>query len=95
MNALPSVLAGLPGGPLTVSTVATAVPDLHASMRTYWETLGWGPWKVYEQGPPVLTDMRYRGEPAAFSFLVAGTRRRAGSRSGCASRSRARAPTAT
>ncbi len=73
MNALPSVLDGLPGGPLTVSTVATAVPDLHASMRTYWETLGWGPWKVYEQGPPLLTEMRYRGEPAEFSFLVAGT----------------------
>jgi methylmalonyl-CoA/ethylmalonyl-CoA epimerase len=63
----------LPGGPLTVTTVGMAVADLHATMEEYWQVLGWGPWKVYRQGPPALTDMRYRGQPAEFSFLVAGT----------------------
>jgi hypothetical protein len=65
--------ADLPGGPLTVSTVGMAVADLQAAMATYWEALGWGPWNVYRQAPPELEDMRYRGEPAEFSFLVAGT----------------------
>ena len=66
-------VADLPGGPLSVSTVAMAVADLQASMALYHETLGWGPWSVYRQEPPGLTDMRYRGSPAEFSFLVAGT----------------------
>jgi hypothetical protein len=63
----------LPGGPLVVATIGMAVPDLESAMATYWETLGWGPWTVYRQGPPALTNMRYRGAPAQFSFLVAGT----------------------
>jgi methylmalonyl-CoA/ethylmalonyl-CoA epimerase len=61
------------GGELTVSTIGMAVPDIDAAMRRYWRTLGWGPWRVYRQEPPALTEMRYRGEPAEFSFLVAGT----------------------
>jgi methylmalonyl-CoA/ethylmalonyl-CoA epimerase len=62
-----------PGGDLVVSTIGMAVPDLRAAMERYSRTLGWGPWKVYRQEPPALTDMRYRGQPAEFSFLVAGT----------------------
>ena len=69
----PSPQAKLIGGPLTVSTVGMAVPDLQEAMATYWELLGWGPWKVYRQEPPALRQMRYRGEAAEFSFLVAGT----------------------
>jgi hypothetical protein len=65
--------ADLPGGPLVVSTVGMAVPDLYSAMARYWETLGWGPWTVYRQEPPGLTDMYYMGRPAEFSFLVAGT----------------------
>lgn len=42
-------------------------------MAGYHELLGWGPWKVYRQEPPLLQEMRYRGRPAEFSFLVAGT----------------------
>jgi hypothetical protein len=49
------------------------VADIRATMISYWETLGWGPWKVYRQGPPALADMTYHGAPAEFSFLVAGT----------------------
>ena len=67
--------ADLPGGPLVVSTIGMAVRDLRTSMATLWATLGWGPWTVYRQAPPVLTYMRYRGSPARFSFLVAGTSR--------------------
>jgi hypothetical protein len=65
--------AELPGGPLVVSTVGMAVADIWAAMAQYWETLGWGPWSVYRQEPPSLQEMRYRGAPAEFSFLVAGT----------------------
>ena len=65
--------AELPGGPLVVSTVGMAVGDIWAAMAVYWETLGWGPWSVYRQEPPALKEMRYRGESAEFSFLVAGT----------------------
>lgn len=71
LRSLPPELAA---DPLLVSTVGTAVPDLFAAMRSYYETLGWGPWDVYRQEPPALTDMTYRGRPAEFSFLVAGTR---------------------
>jgi methylmalonyl-CoA/ethylmalonyl-CoA epimerase len=60
--------------PFVVTTIGTAVADLRAAMRACIETLGWGPWNVYRQEPPALTDMVYRGEPAEFSFLVAGTR---------------------
>lgn len=73
LNPSSLVAPEFPGGPLVVSTVGMAVRDLRRSMETYWETLGWGPWTVYEQGPPALTEMRYRGAPAEFSFLVAGT----------------------
>src|ERR1700742_1454966 len=70
-NPLPPELAA---DPFAVSTVGSAVPDLWAAMKTYHETLGWGPWDVYRQEPPALTEMTYHGEPAEFSFLVAGTR---------------------
>ena len=65
--------AELPGGPLVVSTVGMAVGDIEAAMAAYWETLGWGPWKLYRQQAPALREMRYHGESADFSFLVAGT----------------------
>jgi len=67
------MLAEFAGGPLVVSTVGMAVADIWAAIDTYCETLGWGPWQVYRQEPPALQEMRYRGEPAEFSFLVAGT----------------------
>ncbi len=73
MTPLNSGAPEVAGGPLVVSTVGMAVPDLYSAMARYRETLGWGPWTVYRQEPPALTDMYYRGEPAEFSFLVAGT----------------------
>lgn len=56
-----------------------AVADIYEAMAHYWETLGWGPWKLYRQEPPSLKEMRYRGESAEFSFLVAGTTSAGGS----------------
>ncbi|MCU1490997.1 MAG: hypothetical protein JWM85_2402 [Acidimicrobiaceae bacterium] len=50
-----------------------AVADLRSAMTEYCGKLGWGPWTVYRQEPPELEAMRYRGAPAEFSFLVAGT----------------------
>ena len=66
-------LTELLGGPMVVSTVGMAVADLRSAMEKYWETLGWGPWRIYRQEPPSLQEMRYRGAAAEFSFLVAGT----------------------
>jgi methylmalonyl-CoA/ethylmalonyl-CoA epimerase len=73
MTGTPTEAAELPGGPLVVSTVGMAVPDIWDAMTTFWKTLGWGSWSVYRQEPPALKGMRYRGESAEFSFLVAGT----------------------
>jgi hypothetical protein len=73
LNVTVAPAVDLPGGRLVVSTIGMAVKDLRSSMATLWETLGWGPWTVYRQAPPALTDMRYRGSPSRFSFLVAGT----------------------
>jgi hypothetical protein len=81
------------GAPLVVSTVGMAVGDIWAAMAGYQEMLGREPWRVYRQEPPALADMRYRGEPAEFSFLVAGRRHRAARPSGFVSRSKGRACT--
>lgn len=56
-----------------VSTIGMAVKDLYAAMKMYWETFGWGPWNVFRQQPPGLTDTTYLGKPVQYSALVAGT----------------------
>ncbi len=47
-----------------VYQVAVVVDDVEQAVRDYWEALGIGPWRVYTYGPPELTGMTYRGEPA-------------------------------
>ena len=58
-------------GPTRISQVAMVVRDLDASMKMFHETLGWGPWNVYEHVPPKLHHTHLRGEAVAFSMLGA------------------------
>lgn len=51
-----------------VRQIALVVEDLEASVRSWADALGIGPWTGYELGPGVLTDMMYGGEPAEFAF---------------------------
>jgi methylmalonyl-CoA/ethylmalonyl-CoA epimerase len=54
-----------------ISQVAMVVRDLDATMKTLNETLGWGPWNVYEHMPPKLHHQELRGKPANYSMLGA------------------------
>jgi hypothetical protein len=58
-------------GPTHISQVAMVVRDLDASMKMLHETLGWGPWNVYEHVPPKLHHTHLRGKDVAFSMLGA------------------------
>ena len=57
--------------PARISQVAMVVHDLDATMKMLNETLGWGPWNVYEHVPPKLHHTHLRGEDVAFSMLGA------------------------
>lgn len=53
--------------------VALVVRDLRASMATYVERWGIGPWEIYEFNPGTVEDMRADGEPVAWSWRLALT----------------------
>lgn len=63
----------LPKTPLPVSQVALIVKDLEKSMREYSETVGWGPWTIYEYEPPRIHDTVVRGKPSEFTWIGAET----------------------
>ena len=50
-----------------------AARDIEEALRSYTENCGWGPWNVYEYGPPLLHDTMLRGAIAGmfWRFLVA------------------------
>jgi methylmalonyl-CoA/ethylmalonyl-CoA epimerase len=54
-----------------ITQVGMVVEDLESTMRRYHETLGWGPWNIYEYRPPFLTGLTLRGRPAEFTWLGA------------------------
>ena len=56
-----------------ISQVALVVNDLEKSMRDYAETMGWGPWTIYEYNPPRLHDVLVRGAPQEFTWIGAET----------------------
>ncbi|MEA2606522.1 MAG: methylmalonyl-CoA/ethylmalonyl-CoA epimerase [Chloroflexota bacterium] len=62
---------GQPMAPTHISQIAMVVHDLDATMKHLNETLGWGPWNVYEHVPPKLHHTHLRGEEVAFSMLGA------------------------
>ena len=64
----------MPKMPIPVSQVALVVNDLEKSMREYSETMGWGPWTIYEYKTPRLHDTIVRGaSPGAFTWIGAET----------------------
>lgn len=56
-----------------ISQICIVVRDIERSMQEYTERLGWGPWKVFEYGAPLLHDRHLRGEPAEFTMIGAET----------------------
>lgn len=55
----------------TISQIAVVVRDIEKTMRDYTERLGWGPWSVFDYGPPLLHDTMLRGEPTDFAMIGA------------------------
>ena len=51
--------------------VALVVRDLEASMQTYVERYGIGPWEIYEFNPDTVENMQAHGEPLASSWRLA------------------------
>ena len=51
--------------------IAVVVRDLEATMRTYVEDYGIGPWHVYEFNPGTVKDLREYGEPVERSWRLA------------------------
>jgi hypothetical protein len=51
--------------------VALVVPDLQASLQTYVERYGIGPWEIYEFNPNTVDNMLASGEPVAWSWRLA------------------------
>ncbi len=58
-------------GSTRISQIAMVVHDLDDSMRVLHETLGWGPWTVFELAPPLLHSTQLHGKPVEFSMLAA------------------------
>jgi hypothetical protein len=54
-----------------LAQISVVVRDVHATMKRYVEVAGIGPWAVYEFGPPEVTNIRLRGQPATFNALIA------------------------
>ena len=53
--------------------IALVVRDLEATMRTYVEEYGIGPWEIYEFNPDTVAEMVKDGAPAEYSFRLAVT----------------------
>jgi hypothetical protein len=51
--------------------VALVVRDIEASMRTYVERYGIGPWEIYDFNPDTVEDMQANGEPLEASWRLA------------------------
>ena len=51
--------------------VAVVVRDLEASLKTYVERYGIGPWEIYLFDPSTVEDMAASGEPVAWSWRLA------------------------
>jgi methylmalonyl-CoA/ethylmalonyl-CoA epimerase len=56
-----------------IHQIASIVTDLDSSVRHLRETMGWGPWDVYEYVPGHLHELTVRGAPAEFTWLGAET----------------------
>jgi methylmalonyl-CoA/ethylmalonyl-CoA epimerase len=59
--------------PVPISQVALVVNNMEKSMRMYTETMGWGPWNIYEYKAPRLHDVFVRGVRQEFTWIGAET----------------------
>jgi hypothetical protein len=53
--------------------VCVVVRDLDATMKSYVELAGIGPWAVYDFGPPDVSNVYFRGKPVASRAKLALT----------------------
>jgi catechol 2,3-dioxygenase-like lactoylglutathione lyase family enzyme len=60
-----------PPTPMTITQIAVVVRDIEAALKTYTETLGWGPWSVFDYKPPLLHDTWVKGEPVEYRMIGA------------------------
>lgn len=60
-----------PIGSLAITQIAIVVKDVRKTMELYYKNLGWGPWNVYEYGPPLLHDTVLRGSPTYYTMIGA------------------------
>ena len=60
-----------PPTPMKITQIAVVVRDIEAALQTYTQTLGWGPWSVFEYKPPLLHDTRVKGEPVEYRMIGA------------------------
>jgi hypothetical protein len=63
-----------PPSPMKITQIAVVVRDIEAAMKSYCETLGWGPWSVFDYKPPLLHDTYVRGEAVEFRMIGAETK---------------------
>ena len=54
-----------------IEQVSVVVHDLEATVKTYVETAGIGPWGIYTYEPPLLTGTRIRGKDVPYSMRLA------------------------
>ena len=63
-----------PPTPMKISQIAVVVRDMEQALKTYTETLGWGPWSVFDYKPPLLHDTQVKGEPVEYRMIGAETK---------------------
>lgn len=59
--------------PMRISQIAVVVKDIDRAMRDYTDAMGWGPWSVFEYGPPLLHDTMVRGQSVDYRMIGAET----------------------
>ena len=60
-----------PPTPMKITQIAVVVRDIEAALKTYTETLGWGPWSVFDYKPPLLHDTVVKGQPVEYRMIGA------------------------
>src|SRR2546421_529043 len=62
-----------PPTPMKITQIAVVVRDMEAALKSYTETMGWGPWSVFDYKPPLLHDTVVRGEQVEYRMIGAET----------------------
>src|SRR5256885_2793150 len=60
-----------PPTPMKITQIAVVVRDMVQPLKPYTETLGWGPWSVFDYKPPRLHDTGVMGEPVEYRMIGA------------------------